>query len=199
MNTLIFDTHGNAIRSIIGESSGTTSRHLRAAQGSRDDLGKVYMDSAGAIHRYTPSQLEARAVRPNITSVWNNDTMTWDDGRELGQVKVELLVKLKAAKSALIEAPKVTSVGTFDATQKAVTDLNTVIQLTKMAAERGLPATANFTLTSNERVTLTLAQLETAALEMGAQVQAVYDLYDPIINRVREAATLAELDMVPLP
>jgi len=61
---------------------------------------------------------------------------------------------------------------------------------------RGGPGTANYTLASNERVSLTLEQLETAALEIGSQIQALFDQADLLRQAIEAATTIEEVGAV---
>lgn len=106
---------------------------------------------------------------------------------------------IKAERNTRIAIPKPTSAGLFDADEASQNNLNKVIALVQIAASLGAPAEANYTLATNDRVTLTLAQLSMAALEMGAQVQAIYDTGDELRTAIEAATTLAQLDSIQWP
>lgn len=118
----------------------------------------------------------------------------WTDPRTLDQIKATQWQKVKASRDAAIAAPKPTSVGTFDADPESQNNLNKVIALVQVAASRGYPAEANYTLADNARVLLTLTQLETAALEMGVQVQGMFDAGDALRQQIDAATTTEEIE-----
>lgn len=132
------------------------------------------------------------------TLVASNGSLTWRDDRTLAQARAQAWERLKAARQSVIESPKETSVGTFDSTVAAQDNLGKVIAMLRVAISRGYPDAARFTLANNERKTFTLAQLETAALEIGAQVQAAFDTGDDLRQRI-EGTNLAGLNDINWP
>lgn len=161
-----------------------------------EGLALTHYVQNGTVQAYTEEQKTLKATFPMHAAYWSNSSMSWVDARTLDQAKQEKWTQLKAQRDAACEAPKMTSVGLFDAYPPDQNNLNKVIALVKIAAERGYPATANYTLATNERVTLTLTQLETAALEMGAQVQGLYDAFDVLRQQVNAATTKEEVTAV---
>ena len=158
--------------------------------------GATHYVSNGLLVEYTAQQKADKKNVPLYSTRWNNTLMAWEDLRDLEKLKADKWAQLKTQRDAAIESPKMTSVGLFDAYPPDQNNLNKVIALVKIAAARGFPDTANYTLATNERVTLTLTQLETAALEMGAQVQAIYDAFDVLRQEVDSATTAAEVAAV---
>jgi hypothetical protein len=125
--------------------------------------------------------------------VASNGALTWRDDRTLAEARAQAWAKIKAARQAAIESPKVTSQGTFDADIAAQDNLSKVIAMLRVAIARGYPDAARFTLANNERKTFTLAQLETAALEIGAQVQADFDTGDELRKQIDATTNTADL------
>lgn len=114
----------------------------------------------------------------------------------LAQHKINKWATVKAARDASVATPKTTSIGQFDADEVSQNNLNKVIALVQIAQVKGLPATANYTLATNVRVSLTLAQLQTAALEMGAQVQALYDKADALRTQINAATDIPTVEAI---
>ncbi|WP_310583988.1 hypothetical protein, partial [Deinococcus sp.] len=71
--------------------------------------------------------------------------------------------------------------------------------LVGIAAELGLPTTANYTLADNTRSVFTLAQLKMAALEIGGQVQTIFDKADVLRKQIESATTDTQLDAIQWP
>ena len=140
-----------------------------------------------------------RTEAPTQFHEWNWELHCWLDLRDLDQLRIQRWKELKTLRTQQIEAPKQTSVGVFDANKDAQVNLANVISLTRMAAEKGLPAEANFTLADNSRVTLTLEQLQTAALEMGVQVQAIYDEWSGLRSALQKAKSVEAINAVVWP
>ncbi len=153
----------------------------------------------GAVVAYTPEQAAKKSARPAYTSGWSNESMTWGVDGDLAMQRTAKWDALKTERERRIVAPKQTSVGVFDADPQSTANLANVIALTAIAVSRGLPGTARYTLADNTRQTLTLEQLQTAALEMGAQVQALYDQGDELRSATDAASTAAELAAVDWP
>jgi len=139
-----------------------------------------------------------KAPHEGAALVASNGSLTWRDDRTLQEARAQAWARIKAARQAAIESPKVTSQGTFDADIAAQDNLSKVIAMLRVAISRGYPDAARFTLANNERKTFTLAQLETAALEIGAQVQSAFDAGDELRQRIN-GASAAELEGINWP
>ncbi|HWH83260.1 MAG TPA: DUF4376 domain-containing protein [Burkholderiaceae bacterium] len=137
----------------------------------------------GALMAYTPEQAAAKRVRPEDAG-WSNAAFAWIDARDLARRRLERWAAIKAERDARIAAPKQTSLGAFDADLASQDNLNKVIALTRIAVARGYPDAARYTLASNARQLFTVEQLETAALEMGAQVQGLFDAADALRQQI---------------
>ena len=140
-----------------------------------------------------------KAPHDGASLVVSNGALTWRDDRTLEEARAQAWARIKAARQAAIESPKATSQGTFDADIAAQDNLSKVIAMLRVAISRGYPDAARFTLANNERKTFTLAQLETAALEIGAQVQSAFDTGDDLRQRVDAASNVADLGGVQWP
>lgn len=150
-----------------------------------------FIHDAGVAVLYPP--------RPDGVTAWDYKTHSWYDPRTLDQLKADKWKSIKVAREGAIYTPKQTSAGLFDADEASQNNLNKVIALTQLAVARGAPAEASYTLATNERVPLTLNQLEQSALEMGAQVQAIYDSASAIRTQIESAQTPADLETISWP
>lgn len=117
----------------------------------------------------------------------------------LEKARAAKLAELRTIRSLKIAAPKTTAFGAFDADEKSQNDLNKVVSLQAAAASLGLPTAANFTLADNTRRSFTQAELAQAALEIGAQVQAMYDVHDALRAQVVAAQSVGEVAAVVWP
>jgi hypothetical protein len=140
----------------------------------------------------------AKAAQPSPLYVFDWSTYTWSDPRPLDEKRAQKIAEIKAIRDAKITEPKVTSYGTFDSTDKAQNDLSKVIQMLTISVALGTGNTANFTLSDNTRPSFTLVELQTAALQMGAQVQALFDIASTLRSQI-ETATEAELESITWP
>lgn len=140
-----------------------------------------------------------RPPSPGLYAEWDKSAAAWVDPRTLAQAKVDRWAAIKSERNDRVVTAKPTSVGLFDADEASQNNLNKVIALVQIAAGLGAPAQANYTLATNERVNLTLTQLSMAALEMGAQVQVLYDTADGLRTQIEAATTTQELEAITWP
>lgn len=159
-----------------------------AYEGDVDPLSQRMDTGTGALIDYQPP---APAADAYTAWAWGESSKRWSAVKTIEGLKTDRWATVKAAREAALAAPKTTSVGTFDCDPDSQNNLNKVIALVQLAVARGEPDTANYTLSNNVRQSFTLAQLQTAALEIGVQEQAIYDQYDAVRTAI-EAATTAE-------
>lgn len=126
-------------------------------------------------------------------------TVVSDQATSMAARKLRAWVRIKDHRDMVISQPKPTSAGTFDADEDSQNNLNKVIALVGIAAELGLPTTANYTLADNTRSVFTLAQLKMAALEIGGQVQTIFDKADVLRKQIESATTDTQLDAIQWP
>lgn len=150
----------------------------------------------GGIVAYTAEQITAKSLKPPYSSSWSNTAFVWSDARTLEEVKDAKKQIIKELKIYNIALPKTTSFGLFDAKEEDQNNLSKVISLVKIVISRGLPGVANFTLADNSRSQFTLEQLETAALEIGAQIQGIHDHASDKRNAINNAATIVEVENI---
>ena len=155
-----------------------------------------FVDSVGNLTAYTLVQQESKATQPKEGGIWSNTSFSWVVAWTLAQRKAYKWDEIKAARNAAITTPKSTSVGLFDADETSQNNLNKVIALVQIAASLGAPAEANYTLATNERVLLTLPQLSMAALEMGAQVQTMYDRGNTLRTQINAAIDIPAVEAI---
>jgi|GEM_PF-3812756 len=139
----------------------------------------------------------AEAALVATAGPWSGGTVAAvASGTALEAAQARRWAEIKVLRDIEIAEPKMTSVGMFDATPEDQNNLSKVIALVQIAAARALPAQANYTLADNTRVTLTLAELEQAALEMGAQVQALHDQGIELYEAIYSAETVEDVEAV---
>lgn len=130
------------------------------------------------------------------TWAWDATARRWVAQPTLTALKVDARERIKAAREAAVSEPKVTAYGIFDATLEARSNLAGVVAMAQTAAKLGLPSTVSYTLADNTRPEFTLEQLEYAALQVGAQVQACYDHAEALFQQIEAATTAEQLDAV---
>lgn len=146
-----------------------------------------------------PGAWVEKSARTNPHQEWDSANRAWRDPRTLARIKADQWAKIKAERNQRISTPKQTSIGLMDADEASQNNLNKVIALVTLAVAKGLPGVANFTLATNVRVSLTLDQLQTAALEMGAQVQTLYDMADVLRRQIDACTTQSAVEATTWP
>lgn len=163
---------------------------------SADATPKTHYVSGGAAVGYTPEQAAAKASRPTYDAEWSNVAMTWVDQRTIDRAKIDKRAEIKKARDAANDAPKATTYGTFDAFPEARANITSVAAMAQTAAKYGSTAPIKFTLANNQRASFTLAEFESAALQVGAQVQANFDKADLLLQQIDEATTIEAVEAV---
>jgi len=151
---------------------------------------------SGILVPYSEDEIAAKSLRPTTSASWSNETMAWVSTESIEDCRDRRWQEIKTQRNFDIVQPKVTSVGTFDAKPDDIVNLNTVLALARIADSRSLPSDSNYTLANNVRSTFTISQLETAALEMGAQVQALYDAADVLREQIDNASSIEEVEAI---
>jgi hypothetical protein len=150
----------------------------------------------GVIIPYAEVDVGVKSQRPTTPATWSNETMTWVSTETIENCRDRRWQEIKTQRNFDIVQPKATSVGTFDAKPDDIVNLNTVLALARIAESRGIPSDSNYTLANNVRSTFTINELETAAIEMGAQVQALYDAADVLRGQIDNASTIEEVEAI---
>lgn len=177
--------HFSRLSAPIDQVEGNTPPGFTAIEGDHDHLSKKVNLTTLEIEEWIPP---APADTDLETWSWDTSTLRWISAPTLLSKQVDKWSQVKAARNAAINAPKTTSVGTFDAKPEDQNNLSKVINLLKIAEALSLPTTARFTLSDNTRPEFTLAQLQLAALEIGSIVQSMYDKGDTLRSSI-DAAT----------
>lgn len=179
---------GQTVSGVLANPSG-----LAAIPGVFDHLSQRVNLETGQIEDYQP---DAPADDDLRTWDWDAQIKRWVATPTLAALKLAARERIKAAREAAISEPKTTTYGTFDATLEARANIAAVVAMAQTADKLGLPSNVSFTLTDNSRPEFTLLQIETAALQVGAQVQACYDHADELFQQIEAAADQAELDAI---
>lgn len=159
-----------------------------------------YVSEDGVVVAYTPEEIaDKRDTWFPEVRVWGNRPPGWVGGKSLAENKVEAWSVVKARRDTLISEPKVTSVGTFDATPEDLNNFSNVLNIVELMVARGMPGVANYTLANNVREELTLAQLQQAALEMAMQVQDLHDQAYAMREDIDRATSKAQVNAVGWP
>lgn len=158
--------------------------------GTFDPLCQRVDLATGQVEYYQPPAPADDELR---TWAWDEATRRWAAVPTLAALKLAARERIKAARDAAISEPKTTTYGTFDATLEARSNIAAVVAMAQTADKLGLPSTVSFTLADNTRPEFTLLQIETAALQVGAQVQACYDHADELFAQIEAAESAEEL------
>ena len=170
--------------------AGNTPAGHVAIEGRFDHLSQRVNLETGQVEDYQPPAPADDELR---TWAWDEATRRWAAVPTLAALKFAARERIKAAREAAISEPKTTTYGTFDATLEARSNIAAVVAMAQTAAKLGLPSNVSFTLADNSRPEFTLLQIETAALQVGAQVQACYDHADELLQQIEAAADAAAL------
>lgn len=161
--------------------AANTPEGFTAIEGDYDYLSKKVNLTTLEVEEWVPP---APADTELETWSWDTEILRWVGSPTLQAKKLAKWEQVKAARNLAIDAPKTTSVGTFDAKAEDQNNLSKVINLLKIADSLGLPTTTRFTLSDNTRPEFTLAQLELAALEMGSIVQSMHNAGDTLRSAI---------------
>ena len=115
---------------------------------------------------------------------------------DLEESKVKKRLEVTSAKNVEMYSPKTTSLGVFDNTDADNNKLSIVIQVTQLAEARGAPAVAGFKNSDGVWSEYTLAQLETIALEMAAQVIPLYTKESTLMAQIDAATTIDQVNAI---
>jgi hypothetical protein len=135
----------------------------------------------------------AKPAQPSAFHQWDPVAKGWNETRTLAELKLARWGDMKAERERRMALPMVTSLGPFDATAADQDNLNKVISLLQLSIAAGGSNSANYTLADNTRPTFTLPQLQQAALEIGAQVQALYDTGNTLRQAIEASTTAAQV------
>jgi Domain of unknown function (DUF4376) len=180
----------SALTCAAAQVAANTPPGHAAIEGRFDPLSQRVDLATGQVVDYQPPAPAADELR---TWAWDEATRRWVAVPTLAALKLAARDRIKAAREAAISAPKLTSFGTFDATLEARSNIAAVVAMAQTAEKLGLPSSVSFTLADNTRPEFTLAQIESAALQVGAQVQAAYDHADELFQQIEAAADAAAL------
>lgn len=164
-----------------------------ALEGAFDPLSQAVDLNTGQVVDYQPPAPADDELR---TWAWDAETKRWAAQPTLAALKDAKLAEIKAAREAAIDAPKATSFGTFDATPEARANIAAVVAIAQTAAKHGYPSNVFFTLADNSRIEFTLDQIESAALQVGAQVQAAFDKQATLYAQIDAAETVEDLQAI---
>lgn len=167
-----------------------TPAECGAIMGSFDHLSQRVNLATRQVEDYRPDPPPDDALR---AWAWDDATRRWVATPTLAALKLAARERIRAAREAAISEPKATDYGTFDATLEARSNIAAVVAMAQTAAKLGLPSNVSFTLADNTRPEFTLLQIETAALQVGAQVQTCYDHADELLQQIEAAADAAAL------
>ena len=184
---------GRIVTSSVAALAANTPPGYAAIAGAFDHLAQRVDPATGQVVDYQPPAPADDELR---TWAWDDATRRWVAQPTLAALKLEARERIKAAREAAISEPKDTTHGTFDATLEARSNLAGVVAMAQTADKLGLPSTVSYTLADNTRPEFTLAQIESAALQVGAQVQAAYDHADGLFQQIDAAESPAELDAI---
>lgn len=136
--------------------------------------------------------------KPHPLAPWDWDSHSWG-APLLGELKQSKLRQIKSERDRRIAAPQATDVGAFNGGASGASNINAVVLMLRAVIARGGEDHVRFTLANNVRVGLTLAQLENAALQVGAAIQALHETCYTLRQQIDAAQTLEEVEAVAWP
>ena len=173
-----------------GESPDLTVHHESGSLIEGQGEPATHYVHRGELTAYTDAQAAAKAARPAARAEWSNTLMRWVDVRSLEEAQADKWNAIKARRLIESELPVSTSAGLFDADAESRAKLDEVIARLERSVALGRPDAASYTLATNVRVTLTLAQLHTAALALGDQLQHAHDIAGALRERIYSQTTV---------
>jgi len=137
--------------------------------------------------------------KPSEGHTWNWATKTWEDLRTIEELRETKWSEIKAARTAVFDAPLETPHGIFDSDSESRTFIESTIVLLQTMAARGSAGTVNFILFDNSRVTLNLEQMSTVGLLLGSKIQTAFDVSADLRADIDAATTSEQLEGIVWP
>lgn len=160
--------------------------------------GKQYILN-GVLTNYTLEQIIAKENKPIYSTKWSNVTFSWNDPRDLNQIKEFQWDNIKRARNDALTAPINTTYGVFDAdtiSQKNITDAISLMQVLETTSG---PQTIDFTLYDNTVANLTTAQMIEVGLTLGSRTQQIYNSSRDLRTQLDAATNKAEVETIVWP
>ncbi len=134
--------------------------------------------------------------RASASHIFDWAAKQWIDPRTLPDLKDAKWKAIKSAREAEIASNLVTQYGTFDADDRARSNITDAILMLQTLASAGRPTTIDFTLADNSTVTLTTSELVTVGLFLGQKVQIAHATARARRLDINAATTAAQLEAI---
>jgi len=170
--------------------------HNPSALGSSTDIVLIGVKYGSGWYDASNQTFHAIANGPADYYTYDINSHEWIDPRTLDQVKLQQWNVIKNARELAIVSPLSTPYGTFDAStvsQKSITD---AILLLQTLEQLGTPSTIDFTLATNETVTLTTAQIVQVGLLLGTRTQQLFAHGRLKRDLLIAATTIADVEQI---
>ena len=120
------------------------------------------------------ASVSAWPVAPSSASrlMFRSGNLAWEDSRTLFQQQLSKWAEIKAARTAVFDAPLVTIYGIFDSDAESRRNIFEVVQRAQLLTSTGQPVVINFTLADNTVIVMDLAMAVAVGLALGAKVQS---------------------------
>ena len=191
MKYAIFD-HSGRIDRLLNCTPGDLILNLRVGEDSLQ-AGELTTNDD---HYVLGGQLVKPPLQPSPAHVFDYAAKQWVDPRTLADMKALKWGVMKAARTAVINAPLVTPYGTFDSGPKDRANITDAVLMLQTLASIGNPQNITFTLTDNTAVTLTTKDIVSVALLLGQKVQGAYSTSRTLRARIEAATTAVELESI---
>jgi len=144
-------------------------------------------------------QFYALPAQPSENHTFDWVAKQWVDPRTLQDHKDAKWEEIKAARTGAIDAPLVTSLGTFDSGPADRTNITDAVLMAQTLAAMGETVSIEFTRADNTVATLNAAQMVEVGLTLGAKVQAAYATARTLRAEIEAATTVAQVQDVAWP
>jgi hypothetical protein len=151
---------------------------------------------ADAFVAYTEEQAQAKRNRPGAKFRWSNQSMSWEDLRDLSQVKSEKWEQIKAKRDEVEHGGFTWDGSRFDSD---LASQNKIIGAVQLANVIGDSFTIDWTLSDNSVRTLNRQQMVGVGEALGVHVVTQHTIGRSLRQQIENATTAADVAAVTWP
>jgi hypothetical protein len=185
----------------------TTSTGQVLYSGTADDPSALVSDGVSifegdafpAAGWVASNQFHPLPTQPSSNHRFDWTAKQWSDPRTLQGHKDAKWEEIKLARTAAIDAPLVTSYGTFDSGPADRTNITDAVLMAQTLAAMGQTVSISFTRADNTVATLNAAQMIEVGLTLGSKVQTAYATARTLRTTIESATTIAQVQDVTWP
>jgi hypothetical protein len=137
-----------------------------------------------------------QTTQPSSFHKLNLDTYVWVDPRTLQDHKNAKWLEIKQARGVALDALLTTPYGVFDSHIESRNAILSAVVMLQTLQGLGTPSTIDFTLASNDVVTLSTSDMVSVGLALGEKVQASHNKGRTLRAQINAATTEVEVGSI---